>query len=96
MRTERTYSRAQIPTSKFYVKYSNFRIIPAKLCQATPVEFGSLHEAMCAGFVDIRLPRFVHVRIVLLQIRVKYGLSSLASSPLFPCPRSYSVSSNRS
>jgi hypothetical protein len=25
-------------------------------CQATPVEFGSSHEAICAGFVDICLP----------------------------------------
>jgi hypothetical protein len=57
MRVENTYFKVQIPTCKFYMNYFNLRIIPAKLsnttqCQATPIAFGSPHEAICAGFVD--------------------------------------------
>jgi hypothetical protein len=50
MHVERTYSWFHTLTNEFSVNYCNFHNIPAKAepkCQATFVEFGSPHEAIC-------------------------------------------------
>jgi hypothetical protein len=36
--------------------FTNYSGKPEPPCQATPIEFGSPHEAICAGFVDKCLP----------------------------------------
>jgi hypothetical protein len=59
MGVERIYSRVHTTTNEFLVNYYNFHIILAELSRSAkekPVEFGSPHEATCAGFVDIYLP----------------------------------------
>jgi hypothetical protein len=56
MRVENNYSRVQKLTNPFVMNYLYLRNIPAKLSRATPIEFGSPHEAICAGFFDICLP----------------------------------------
>jgi hypothetical protein len=39
-------------------KFTNYSDKDEPQCQATPIEFGSPHESICAGFVDICLPVF--------------------------------------
>jgi hypothetical protein len=57
MRVERTYLGVKTLTSIFFVNYfTNYSGKAEPQCQATPVEFGSPHEAIYAGFVDTCLP----------------------------------------
>jgi hypothetical protein len=37
-------------------KFTNYSGTAEPQCQATPIELGLPHEAICAGFVDICLP----------------------------------------
>jgi hypothetical protein len=39
-----------------YCKTTNYSGKAEPECQATPIEIGSPHEALCAGFVDVGLP----------------------------------------
>jgi hypothetical protein len=66
MRVIHIYFRVQTFTKKFNVNYvimllTLFEFLhysgkAESQCQATPVEFGSPHKAICAEFVDICLP----------------------------------------
>jgi hypothetical protein len=57
MRVKCTYSGVQMPTNRVSFNYLILQIIPEKLSRgATPIDFGSPHEAICAGFVDTYLP----------------------------------------
>jgi hypothetical protein len=47
---ERIYFLFQTPTTKRFVANYSGKAEPQ--CQATPIEFGSPHEAICSGFVD--------------------------------------------
>jgi hypothetical protein len=57
MRVERTYSGVQKPTNIFcdLCLLTNYSGATEPQCQATPIEFGSPHEAICVGFVEICL-----------------------------------------
>jgi hypothetical protein len=58
MHVERAYSGARKTITLFYMNYFNLQVIPAKPSRSakqTPIEFGSPHEAICAGFFDICL-----------------------------------------
>jgi hypothetical protein len=50
MHVKLIYSKDHQPINKVSANYFIFHIVPH--CEATPVEFGSPHEAVCARFVD--------------------------------------------
>jgi hypothetical protein len=56
MRVETIYLEIHKKISYQLLQFTNYSDKAEPQCQATPIQFGSPHEAICAGLVDMCLP----------------------------------------